>query len=96
MLTDEMKEILSRSRRMGWVLEPEAKRLFSLAGLDIPQFTWARSVEEALRFCRKNGYPVVGKVVSPEVIHKSDVGGVIVGIDDDRKLSEAFHRLSQI
>jgi len=96
MLTKEMKEILSRSKEVGWVLEPEAKRLFSLAGLDVPSFVWARKIEEALRFVEKIGYPVVGKIVSPKVIHKSERNGVEVGIDSEEKLREIFGRFSQV
>ncbi len=41
---------------------------------------------------REIGYPVVGKVVSPRILHKSDVGGVVVGIADAGQLAEAFRR----
>jgi len=95
-LRTEIKDILSASRDLGWVLEPEAKRLCSLAGLTVPRFTWTTGVDEAVRFAGKIGYPVAAKVVSPQVLHKSDVGGVVVDIDSDEKLREAFHRLSQI
>ncbi|HUT72672.1 MAG TPA: acetate--CoA ligase family protein [Desulfatiglandales bacterium] len=96
MLTDEIKDILSASCELGWVLEPEAKRLFSLAGLDVPKFMWATEIEEAVRFAQEIGYPVVAKVVSPRVLHKSDVGGVVVGIGSDEKLSESFGRFSRL
>ena len=96
MLRTEIKDILSASRDLGWVLEPEAKRLCSLAGLTVPRFMWATEVDKAIRFAGKIGYPVVAKVVSPQVLHKSDVGGVVVDIDSDKKLREAFHRLSHI
>lgn len=90
----EIKAILSTSREIGWVLEPEAKRLFHLAGLDIPKFTWATELGEATRFVREIGYPVVAKIVSSKVLHKSEVGGVVVGIDNDVTLKETFHRFS--
>ena len=96
MLTEEMKEILSASKEIGWVLEPQAKRLFSLAGMDIPRFRWTNQIEEALRFAEEIGYPVVGKVVSPKVIHKSDSSGVEVGIEGEKKLREIFGRFRQI
>ena len=96
MLTREMRDILSASKDPGWVLEPEAKRLFALAGIDIPRFTWAARIEEAIRFAEEIGYPVVCKVVSPKVIHKSDVGGVAVGVNSREKLSEIFYRFSRI
>jgi succinyl-CoA synthetase beta subunit len=96
MLNEEIRDILSVSQELGWVLEPEAKRLFSLAGLDVPRFILAREPGEAVRFAREIGYPVVAKVVSPRVVHKSDVGGVVVAIDSDAKLTETFRRLSRI
>ena len=95
MLRTEIKDILSASRELGWVLEPEAKRLCSLAGLTVPRFAVATKAEEATRFGQKIGYPVAAKVVSPHVLHKSDVGGVAVDIDSDEKLREVFHRFSQ-
>ncbi len=96
MLEKEIAEILSASRGQGWVLEPEAKRILSLIGLEVPRFAWTTKVEEALRFAKEIGYPVVGKIVSPKVLHKSDRNGVVVGIKDDRELSETFERFSRI
>lgn len=96
MLSQEMKDILSASKEIGWVMEPEAKRFLSLAGLDVPRFFSIAKIEEAIRFAGEIGYPVVGKVVSPNVIHKSDKNGVEVGIDSERKLRETFHRFSKI
>jgi acetate---CoA ligase (ADP-forming) subunit beta len=96
MLTEKIKKILSSARDTGWVVEPEAKRLFSLAGIDVPRFKWAHDQEEAARFAQDIGYPIVAKVISPRVIHKSEVGGVEVGIQDAKALGEAFSRLSKI
>jgi acetate---CoA ligase (ADP-forming) subunit beta len=95
-LRKEITKILSASRDQGWVLEPEAKRIFSLIGLEVPRFIWTTKVEEALRFAKEMGYPVVGKIVSPKVLHKSDRNGVVVGIKDDRELAETFERFSRI
>jgi len=96
MLTEEMREILGASRDAGWVLEPMAKRLFALAGMEVPRFTWAKTLEEAVRSAHEIGYPVVGKVVSPEVMHKADRGGVVVGIDTDEKVTELYERFCRI
>lgn len=94
MLNEEILNILSTSKSWGWVLEPDAKRILSLAGITVPRFTWAQTLEEALRFAEENGYPVVAKVVSPEVIHKTEVKGVALGIDNKIALAETFHRFS--
>ena len=96
MLTEEMKDILSGAKGRGWVLEPEAKRLLSLAGLEVARFLFAATVEEVVRFAKEIGYPLVGKVVSPKVVHKSEKNGVELGINGDRKLRETFHRFSKI
>jgi succinyl-CoA synthetase beta subunit len=94
-LSAKIKDIISASKELGWVLEPEAKRLCSLAGLTVPRYTWAPGVDEAVQFAQEIGYPVVAKVVSPHVLHKSDVRGVVVGIDSGEKLRESFHRFSE-
>jgi hypothetical protein len=59
-------------------------------GFDIPRFTVAHTPKEAVRFAGEIGFPVVAKVVSPRILHKSDVGGVLVGIGDAGRLEEAF------
>ncbi len=94
MLSNEIAHILDRSRTAGWVLEPDAKHLLSLAGIKVPQFTWARTPDEAMHAAAAIGYPVVAKVVSPEILHKSDVDGVAVGIKDDTQLADTFNRFS--
>jgi acyl-CoA synthetase (NDP forming) len=94
MLNPEIVNILVDSRKHGWVLEPDAKHIFKLSGLDVPNYKLAKTIEAAVGFANKCRYPVVAKVVSPEMVHKSDVGGVALGINTDRMLSETFERFS--
>ncbi|MBK5099972.1 MAG: acetate--CoA ligase family protein [Desulfobacteraceae bacterium] len=94
MLRKEIEDILVASRDAGWVLEPEAKRLLALAGLKIPRFKWVQELEEGLRFAGEIGYPVVAKVVSSKILHKTDVGGVAVGVKSEKRLTEIFSRFS--
>jgi acyl-CoA synthetase (NDP forming) len=95
-LTRETNEIITASKTSGWVLEPDAKRLLSINGLDVPRFTWARTLKDAVLFAEEIGYPVVAKIVSPKVIHKSEVKGVAVGIEDAGRLKDTFDRFSRI
>jgi hypothetical protein len=95
MLTREVRDIISSSKATGWVLEPEAKRILSSLGLDVPRFVWAKRLEEAIQFAEEIGYPVVGKVVSPKLVHKSDRNGVELGIDNSGRLKETLLRFSQ-
>jgi succinyl-CoA synthetase beta subunit len=94
MLTNEMMDILLTSKQEGWVLEPDAKRIFSLAGLDVPNFKWAKELDEALRFAEEIGFPVVAKIVSYKILHKSDVGGVVTMIDNSQTLEDTFKHFS--
>lgn len=96
MLNKQIKEILTLSVKTGWVLEPDAKRLLALSGMEVPKYFWAKTVDEALQFAHKVGYPAVAKVISPQTIHKSDVGGVVTGIADPRALTATFKRFKSI
>lgn len=96
MLNRKIRDILSAAKKQGWVLEPEAKRLLAVLGVDVPRFKWVTQKEDALSFSRDIGYPVVAKVVSPQVIHKSDVDGVALGIETDTILGETFERFSRM
>jgi succinyl-CoA synthetase beta subunit len=95
-LNDETKQILEAARPRGWVLEPDAKRLLAAAGLNVPRFIGTSDPEEAGRFAGEIGYPVVAKVVSPEILHKSDAGGVKTGIRDAPGLREAMDRFASL
>jgi len=96
MLKKEILEVLDASRSKGWVLEPDAKSILRSYGIDVPRFTWAINPEEAIQFARENGFPVVAKIISPRVLHKSDVGGVVTGIDNDGSLHDTFQKFSQM
>lgn len=93
-MKEKIKDIIARSRKAGWVMEPDAKSIFKLAGLDVPEGRINGSLEEALAFAGEIGYPVVSKVVSPDIIHKTDVGGVVVGIERPEELEKVYKRFS--
>ena len=96
MLKKKIQDILSAAKSQGWVLEPDAKRLLASAGLPIPKFQWAKRAADALKAAEAIGYPVVCKVVSPKILHKSDAGGIVVGIDDAVKLKQVFDRFREM
>lgn len=70
--------------------EPEAYALLSEHGIPVPRFGVAQNPGDAARIARQIGYPVVTKVVSPDILHKSDVGGVRVGVSSDAEAQEAY------
>jgi hypothetical protein len=96
MLTTAMAGILEAARKNGWVLEPEAMRLLRTAGVAVPRFAWARSRTEALAAAETIGYPVVAKVVSPQILHKSEVQGVAPGVPDAERLGDIYERFSRL
>ena len=80
----------------GPVLEPRAMAWLEENGIPVPAFRFAEAADGAVESCRQLGYPVVMKIVSPEILHKSDVGGVIVGVEDDEAARQAFRELERI
>lgn len=96
MLNAAMAKIIAAARKHGWVLEPEALRLLQTAGVPVPRFAWARSGPEALAAAEAIGYPVVSKVVSPQILHKSEVRGVVPGIPDADRLADTYDRFSRL
>jgi len=96
MLNAGMTDIIAAARKDGWVLEPEALRLLQSAGVPVPRFAWGRSRPEALAAAETIGYPVVAKVVSPQILHKSEVQGVAPGILDAERLAEIYERFSRL
>ena len=96
MLKKEIKEIIEKSKKWGWVLEPDAQKIFSLSGLITPKYAVATEAGQAISMARSIGYPVVAKIVSPAIVHKSDVKGVVVGINSDQVLTQTLERFSKL
>ncbi|HEX2981152.1 MAG TPA: CoA-binding protein, partial [Anaerolineaceae bacterium] len=78
-------EIIAKARADGRnaLTEIESKQVFAAYGLPTTQTFLAKTEDEAVALCKKVGFPVVMKIVSPEILHKSDAGGVKVNIKDD-------------
>ncbi len=75
------------------LLEHESIKLLESYGVPVAEAELASGVDEAVVLARKIGYPVVLKVVSPDISHKSDVGGVKVGVDSDDGVRSAFNEI---
>ncbi len=79
----------------GKLLEHEAFAVLEAYGLPVPRYCLARDSSEAASCLERVGTPAVAKVVSPDVIHKSDVGGVILGIKSVEEAERAFNEISR-
>jgi acetyl-CoA synthetase (ADP-forming) len=75
------------------LLEPEAKEICKLVGIPVPKFAVAGTAAEAARIADRIGYPSVLKIVSPDILHKTEAGGVIVGVKNVREVRRSFNRL---
>lgn len=75
--------------------EREAKQLLAAHGLRTTREGLATSAEEAAQLAADIGFPVVLKIESPDVVHKSDVGGVRLGVGDETAVYQAYHQIMQ-
>jgi len=75
------------------LLEHEAKELFRCQGVQIPRDYLAATEDEAVEFAAKLGYNVALKVVSPDIVHKTDAGGVMLGLQDEKAVRQAFKKI---
>lgn len=73
--------------------EPTSKKLLAAYGILSPREDMARSADEAAAFATRIGFPVVAKVVSSDLPHKSDVGGVILNVRTAVEAAEAYRRV---
>lgn len=92
----------SSSNRFEWLngldgpLKPEdAVKLLGEYGVNVPRSRLARSEEEAVKAAEELGFPVVLKLVSREVAHKTDVGGVLVGLKKRDEVAEGYRVLKR-
>ena len=97
-ITNDLKtarEIIQKALRLKQyaLLEPDAKELIGVFGIPTTRHVVASSVEETIRASVSIGYPIVLKIISPDISHKTDVGGVRVGIKDEEGVRVAYEEI---
>ena len=95
--TARVAEIIGRARGEGREKLSETEALEVLDAYGIPTVPWRRvgSEDEAVTAARLLGHPVVLKVISQSIVHKSDVGGVVVGLGSEREVRDGYRRMVQ-
>jgi acetyl-CoA synthetase (ADP-forming) len=78
-----------------FLLEPESKEIVGSYGMPVTKFKVAKSVDEAVKYAGEIGYPVVMKIVSPDILHKSDVGAVKVNLKNADEVRLAFDEIAK-
>jgi acetate---CoA ligase (ADP-forming) len=87
--------IINKARQDGRdvLTEIEAKKVFEAYHMPVPKNDMANTVDEAVSKATAIGYPIVMKIVSPQILHKSDAGGVKVGIENNEECKAAFEEI---
>lgn len=88
-----LKEGLKREK--GILTEAESKRLLSSYGIEVNRTETAGSADEALRLAGEIGYPLVMKVHSTEITHKTEAGGVKIGLRTDEEVRQAYEEIME-
>src|SRR3954469_15751720 len=69
---------------------PEARGICEAYGINIPREAVATTGEEAVKLAGSIGFPVVMKIVSPQILHKTEAGGVLVGVKSAHEAANGF------
>ena len=77
----------------GYLDEDKALAVLAAYGMPVPEYRLCTTADEATAFAETIGYPVVVRVVSPQVIHKSEVQGIALNLTDAKAVREAFARI---
>lgn len=87
-----MSQIITQAKNEGRVAltEVEAKELLAKAGINVAPTKLATSKQEATAVAKTLGFPVVLKIVSPDVLHKSDAGGVKLNLNSEAEVGNAY------
>ncbi len=92
---NQTSKIINQAKKEGRkaLLEPEAKMICMEYGILVTKFKVALNEKEAAKHADEIGYPVVLKIVSPDIIHKSDAGGVIVNLKNPAEVTNAYKKI---
>ena len=90
-----MQDPVALARKEGRTLltEVEAKQVLKEAGLNVVETRLARSKAEAQSIAKEIGFPAVLKILSPDIVHKSDIGGVRLGLESAAAVGTAYDEI---
>ena len=82
-----------RAEKRSSLTAPEGKKVCDAYGIPVPKEGLATSSKEAAKLAKKVGFPVVLKIVSPDILHKTEAGGVIVGLSKPVEVEKAYAKI---
>ncbi len=83
----------ARADGRSFLLAQEGKDLMEAAGIKMPETRVAKNMDEAVRFAEEMGYPLVMKIVSRDILHKSDMGGVALDLENREEVIDAYQAI---
>ena len=89
-----MLERMLKSAKGAALDEVASKKLFKAYGIPVSKEEIAQTAAEAVKIAKKIGFPVVAKVVSADILHKSDIGGVVLNINSTADVKKAFNDIA--
>ena len=76
------------------LMEHEARQVMELCGVPTPKWGFARTADEAVKIADSKGmYPLAMKIASPDIVHKTDVGGVVLNVRDGKELKDRYEAM---
>jgi len=92
---EQALKIIAEARKAGRnaLTEIEAKQIFAAYNIPVTKVKLSKTADEAVAFAKEIGFPVVMKIVSPDILHKSDAGGVKVNIKDEEGVRAAYETI---
>jgi acetate---CoA ligase (ADP-forming) subunit beta len=92
---NQTQKIINQAKKEGRkaLLENEAKTICAEYGIPVTKFNLAKSEKEAAAQADQTGYPIVLKIVSPEIIHKSDAGGVMLNLKNAAEVAAGYKKI---
>ncbi len=92
---DKINSIIDKAllEKRKFLLAYEGQLVMQAAGINIPKSKTAKNITEAVSFAEEMGYPLVMKVVSRDILHKSDAGGIMLHLDDKKEIIDAYEAI---
>jgi len=89
---DQIREVYEEARKnnQNVITEESAKAILTAYGINVPPYALVSSTQEAADKAKQLGFPLVAKIVSPDILHKTDVKGVKIGLKSEEEVGRAF------
>jgi len=90
----EVLDTIKKEKRIH-LTEPESYKMLEAYGLKVVDYRVAKELDKTINAANQIGFPVVLKIISPDILHKIDVGGVKINLKDENELKKAFKEITK-